>query len=1474
VGSGWVLRSFAQDHAALAAGEHWKGGLFVVVTAILLGVMLDRHFRQIRRSARMLEASEAGFRALFEYSPEGVLVVDAEEGRILAANGAMHRMLGYRSDELSGRRLSEVQAEPESPGARALRDSLMAEPRQVAPGFPMARKDGSVLQAEVSTSCFETDGRRRMVALFRDITERTEAEEQSRIKHDLLQALSATAGLEEGLRLCLDAAIEGDGLSCGGLYLFEPRTRTLELCVHRGLSDAFVRVASRYDASSPQYRLVQQGRPVYSDFQSLELKLSDAEVREGLHSIAAIPITHQDQLLGCLNVAAHHYALIPSRARVLLETIAAAAGQAIARLRAQEALRESEKNFRSLFQTIDDLIVVATIEGRIRFGNRALESKLGFSGEELVGMTIGELHPPEVREEAAEILAAMSRGERQVCPLPLARKDGTLLPVETRVWLGQWDGEPSLFGLSKDLSAEQEAQQRFERLFRLNPLPMALSALPGRQLTEVNDAWLGAMGYERAEVIGRTTQELGLWCEVDDHDRAAAQLESSGSLDNFELRVRSKDGGVRHGLFSGEIVQNHGKSYLLTVMVDLTERKEAETVLRRQLELQRQLASVAASVPGMICSVKRQPDGGLSMPFVTTAIREVFGLDPEDVRTDIGPALALVAAEDRGDLQESLAESARTLRPWQSMFRVRHPQKGEIWVEGHSVPQSDPDGSILWHGFMQDVTERRRSNAALEESRRHLATLMANLPGMAYRCQNLPDWPMVFVSEGCAALTGFSAGRLMTNDPAYGELILPEDRSMVWAGVQEALQNRRHFELTYRLVDGEGRIKWVWERGQGILSEAGELEFLEGFISDISERKQVEEALRASEDRYRLLVEESPDGVGIYQDNRLVFINSSGVRQLGASHKDELLGRESARIIHPDDHPAAMDRIRRRLAGDATVYPAQVRYVRLDGTVVWVEVTAALVRFGGKDAVQFIARDITERRRAEEALRHSEERFRHLVETTCDWIWEVDADLRYTYASPKVIDLLGYTPDEVLGRTPLDLMPPAEAERVRAVLDEIRLHRRSFSALENLNVGKDGRQVVLESSGVPVLGSQGELLGYRGMDRDISERKRLESQLRQAQKLEAVGQLAGGVAHDFNNILAAVMMHLGLIQMNPALDGETLQALKELDSEARRAASLTRQLLMFSRRSVLSVKPLDVNEVVANLLKMLGRLIGEQIALRFERGSGLPAVMADAGMVEQVLLNLAVNARDAMPEGGRITISTNLHRINASDAAANPDRRAGTFVCLSVSDTGCGMDETIVRRVFEPFFTTKEAGKGTGLGLATVHGIAAQHKGWVEVESAVGEGSTFRVFLPAVLQTPVADQAPTPQPVVGGRETLLLVEDDTNVRRAVGQTLRSLGYRTLEAANGQEAMRLWQSHGAEVDLLLTDMVMPEGLTGLQLGRQLRQLKPGLKIIISSGYSSEFVQEGMPTKEGILYLPKPYASGVLAEAVRKCLDGQT
>ena len=389
---------------------------------------------------------------------------------------------------------------------------------------------------------------------------------------------------------------------------------------------------------------------------------------------------------------------------------------------------------------------------------------------------------------------------------------------------------------------------------------------------------------------------------------------------------------------------------------------------------------------------------------------------------------------------------------------------------------------------------------------------------------------------------------------------------------------------------------------------------------------------------------------------------------------------------------------------------------------------------------------------------------------------------------------------------------------------------------------------------------------------DITERLSLEAQLRQAQKMESIGQLAAGVAHDFNNMLTIIQGHSSSLLAKPTLPPEVVDSVQAVYFAAERAAGLTRQLLMFSRKNVMQSELLDLQKVVGNMSKMLERLLGETIALEFKPAVENSFVQGDGGMIEQVVMNLSLNARDAMPRGGRLTIGIETVDLDAVFIETHPQAHAGRFVRLRVTDNGIGMDSATLGRIFEPFFTTKDIGKGTGLGLATVYGIVKQHEGWVEVNSEPGKGSTFDVFFPASDKVPdFVEEAVAAAPVAGGSETILIVEDEPVLRSMARDILEECGYRILEASSGREALDVWNQHAKEIDLLLTDMVMPDGISGADLVEKLLASQPRLKIVFTSGYTADAVNQEMLTRTGASFLSKPYAQAELTKTVRDCLD---
>jgi PAS domain S-box-containing protein len=512
---------------------------------------------------------------------------------------------------------------------------------------------------------------------------------------------------------------------------------------------------------------------------------------------------------------------------------------------------------------------------------------------------------------------------------------------------------------------------------------------------------------------------------------------------------------------------------------------------------------------------------------------------------------------------------------------------------------------------------------------------------------------------------------------------------------------------------------------------------------------------------------------------------------------------------------------------------------------------------------------IAELARANESLAMSEERFsKAFHESPLPSGIQHLPDQRFVDVNQRLAEVAGCERQEMIGRTPAELHlweSPSQVAPWYEGLSRRELVREQKANLRN----RDGvlHEMLVSLSPVSLGGQPHVLL----LAQDVSERALLERQLRQAQKMEAIGQLAAGVAHDFNNILTVVQGHAGLMQQGLAPGSPQRESLEQIMGATARAATLIRQLLMFSRKQVMQFRHLDLNDILHNAIKMLERLVGEHVQIAFRPQSPIPAIHADSSMVEQIAMNLAVNARDAMPNGGRVSISTSLERIHRAPTPMDPEERDGDYVCLTFSDSGIGMDTTILTRIFEPFFTTKPVGNGTGLGLSTVFGIVRQHKGWVEVESKPNHGTIFRVYFPAS-----REPAEKPAPVVDtalrrGRETVLVAEDEEDLRQMVVNVLKIQGYTVLEAASGRDALEVWEQANRPVDLLLTDMVMPGGIMGGELAERLSKLCPRLKVIYTSGYSPGMAGKDASLMELRNFLPKPYSIGKLAQFVRECLD---
>jgi two-component system, cell cycle sensor histidine kinase and response regulator CckA len=700
-------------------------------------------------------------------------------------------------------------------------------------------------------------------------------------------------------------------------------------------------------------------------------------------------------------------------------------------------------------------------------------------------------------------------------------------------------------------------------------------------------------------------------------------------------------------------------------------------------------------------------------------------------------------------------------------------------------------------------------------------------------------------------LEAAGGGPATVKDPAVArEMFDAITQGKSWAGELE-------------MVKKDGTVFTAYETADAIFDATGNLIGLIGVITDITERKRTEETLRL----FERLVQHSSDAIGMATpDGTHYFQNEAFDRLFGdigntphlTVYVDEAVGKQVFETIMAGGH-----------------WRGEVEMYARDRRVLNVLVRAFAIKDEGGRVLGLVGlhTDITERKRAERALQESEQRLQDVTYNLGDWVWEVDEKGVYTYSSARGQDMFG----DAIGRTPLDFMPPEEGERVAKLFADLASRRAPISDLENWNTTRDGRRVCLLTNGVPILDAEGRLKGYRGVDKDITGRKQaeaekaaLEAQLQQAQKLESVGRLAGGVAHDFNNMLGVILGHaeLAMDRIDPA--DPLYSDLAEIRAAANRSADLVRQLLAFARKQTVAPRVVDLNEVVASSVKMLQRLIGEQIDLISSLREALWPVRVDTSQVEQMLTNLCVNARDAITGVGAIVIETVNVTLTEADCAELPGIGPGDYVRLAVRDNGRGMDAETQSHIFEPFFTTKGVGQGTGLGLATVYGAVHQNGGAITVQSTPGMGTTVTIYLPRHRGAPDDGRATGGLRVRRGGETILLVEDEPRLLKIITAQLARQGYDVLVACTPAEALDVARARASDIRLLITDVVMPQ-MDGRALAQRLRSICPALKSLFMSGYTADIIALHGVLEEGVAFVQKPFTADVLAARVRQVLD---
>jgi two-component system cell cycle sensor histidine kinase/response regulator CckA len=980
---------------------------------------------------------------------------------------------------------------------------------------------------------------------------------------------------------------------------------------------------------------------------------------------------------------------------------------------------------------------------------------------------------------------------------------------------------------------------------------------------DANPAACALFARSREQLLGRSVADFGE-AELDVHEEWERFLQD-GQMEGH-VRVVRPDGSKRDADFRATANILPGLS--LSVLRDMTGRRAAESRFR---------AMIAKSQDGIALV-----DADGQTIYASPAVERMYGRPAAQLEGV--SSLAFVHADDRERVAGVLASVlAKPSVPASDQLRALRPDGSTRWVEAtvQNFIDDPAIGAIV--SKLRDVTEQKLAEAALRESQRVLEDGQAIAHLGSWAAGRVPGDTVIWSSE-CARIFG----RTLDGAPTIAgflQLVHPDDRARVIVASERAVAQGTLCETEHRILRPSGEVRWIYTSTmtEGALPRTGETAEAPrdglprgygavGVVQDITERKRGEDELRASELRYRRMVENTSEGVWTYDAAaNTTFMNPRMAEMLGCTIEDAV-GKPIFIFMDEAAIKDARARIARRTNGRTERGDFRLR--RCDGTEVWVSVHAnpLLDQAGHFEGALALVTDITERRRADA----TRDLLASVVASSGDAIISrsVDGIIRTWNRGAERLTL--YSAEEAVGKPVRMLYAPEQAWQLNARRARVDAGD-SLDEFEMVVVRKDGVRVDVSLTSSVLTDDDGRVWGASIIARDITERlktqgalRRSEEQLRQVQKMEAIGSLAGGVAHDFNNLLSVILGYTSLIvdDLKPA---DPLRVdLEQVQKAGLRATTLTRQLLAFSRQQVLQPVVLDLNQVIGGVSTMLARLLGADIAFSFLASALDGKIHADQGQVEQVIMNLVVNARDAMPQGGTLTLETANVTLEASDARDLAGVAAGPYVLLAVTDTGTGMDAATRERIFEPFFTTKDKSKGTGLGLSTVYGIVQQSGGHIRVYSELGQGTTFKVYLPRTDRVVEAHSSLPESTTLRGTETVLLVEDEEQVRAVMCSVLRRQGYNVLEAQNGGEAFLLCEQFTTAIHLLLTDVIMPR-MSGRQLAERLAQLRPAMRVIYTSGYTDDtIVHHGVP-RSGIEFIQKPVVPAILLRKVRQVLD---
>jgi len=1137
------------------------------------------------------------------------------------------------------------------------------------------------------------------------------------------------------------------------------------------------------------------------------------------------------------------------------------------RKRTEQSLLKKEKLLKNILSTSP--VGLALSHDRVMtWVNDTWLKLFGFKDQsDCAGLNTRVLYPSDEEYERAGDLMypGLETGQVNEGDLTFMKKDGSLFHALIRLKaLDASDPAKGVIAAISDITdrkrAEEALRKSEERLdLALQGANLGLYDIhvpTGKVIA--NGRVRGILGYERGEI----DETVGQWTEMlhpNDRERAVGAVDAhlKGRTEHYEdeYRIRAKSGEWKWILSRGKIVERDpdGKPLRMAgTWLDITERKQAEKLL---VENEARFRALFENMTNGVAIYAAEADGeDFGFLDMNKAGEAITGTSKDEV---VGRRVSEVF---RGVKEMGLLDLFRktwlTGEPSHQTMTEYHDQTIRIWVENFIYKL--PSGEVV--AVFSDETDRMRALKALRDSEEKYRLVVENAKEGIIIAQ---DGMHRFVNPKTLELFAYSEEELLSRP--FVDFIHPDDRERVLDRHVRRLRGEQvPSPYVFRIVTEDGAVKWV-EIESALVPWEGKPAALV-FMTDVTERLRIEQALKESEEWYRNLVEESFDGMCILKGLKIVFANSRFYEMLGYD-AGELEGQDHSILYHPDYRKIARERALARMRGEEVISQYEIKLQRKDGSFFDGELNARAITVKGEPGVQGWIRDISQRKRSEEVQR----RLATAVEQAAEAIVVTDTQGIVQYVNPAFERISGYTREEVVGHTP-SLLKSGQHDEVfyKSMWETIR--RGEVWTGRFINKRKDGSIYHEDATISPVRDATDNLVNFVAVKRDITEHLELSRQLLQAQKMEAVGTLAGGIAHDFNNLLQVVLGYSELLLTDRQMDSHFIDDLARINRAARTGSDLVQQLLTFSRKSETNPRPLNLNHRIEQIQKLLERTLPKMVEIELLLKSDLPPIHADPTQIEQILMNLAINARDAMPNGGTLAIETDEVTLDEDYCRTHLCPNPGRFVVLQVSDTGEGMDPETLEHIFEPFYTTKGPGEGTGLGLAMVYGIVQHHEGFIRCYSEPGKGTSFKIYWPAVLSSKEALEKTPRVPFRGGTETVLLVDDEDFVRDLGIRILQKGGYTVLTAANGKEGLEEYLTHRGEIALVILDLIMPE-MGGQQCLEELLRFDPEVKVLVASGYSASGPTKDVLDAGAKGFVSKPYGMRQLLDTVRSVLDGE-